>query len=410
VGFADDITGDGKTVFRGGMGMFFERVQGNDVYNAALNPPFAYIPSANNVYFSNPNTSALTGITTSQTFPASLTNLAYRYKLPGTVDYSLGIQRQLAPSVIAVVQGVGSNGWDQSNDRNINTLPLADGSNPANPYDKREGVANGSLGPNAYRNYPGFAGIEQEEVASNFHYASLQAGVRFENKHGLTSQVAYTWSHEIDTCSNDISQSSNGTVSNPYNIAYDRASGNFDRRHIFNASYVYALPWYQNGSNAFQRVVLGGWSISGITQYTSGSPLFIYYTGPDTLGLGGGTENRPNQVSRVTYPKKVTQWFSPGSYGAPIAPWNGGSDQGFGTAGRDSAVGPGLSLWNLSLFKSFPLTSGEGPRIELRFESFNTFNHPSWTGVDQNSADSNFGTVTGDYGPRLLELGGKFVF
>jgi len=53
LGFAYDLTGDGKTVVRGGFGMFFERVQGNDVYNAALNPPFAYIPTATNVYFSN---------------------------------------------------------------------------------------------------------------------------------------------------------------------------------------------------------------------------------------------------------------------------------------------------------------------------------------------------------------------
>ena len=72
VGFAYNLSGDGKTVVRGGFGMFFERVQGNDVYNAALNPPFAYMPSATNVYFSNPNTSALTGLTTTQTFPSKL--------------------------------------------------------------------------------------------------------------------------------------------------------------------------------------------------------------------------------------------------------------------------------------------------------------------------------------------------
>jgi len=58
VGFAYNVFGDGRTVLRGGFGMFYERVQGNDVYNAALNPPFAYQPSATNVYFSNPNTSA----------------------------------------------------------------------------------------------------------------------------------------------------------------------------------------------------------------------------------------------------------------------------------------------------------------------------------------------------------------
>ena len=69
IGFTYDIAGNGRTVIRGGVGMFYERVQGNDVYNAALNPPFAYQPSGNNVMFSNPNTSALTGATTSQSFP-----------------------------------------------------------------------------------------------------------------------------------------------------------------------------------------------------------------------------------------------------------------------------------------------------------------------------------------------------
>lgn len=411
IGFADDFTGNGKTVLRGGFGMFFERVQGNDVYNAALNPPFAYIPSANNVYFSNPNTSALTGVTTAEHFPSSLTNIAYHYPLPGTANYSLGIQREVAPSVVAVVQYVGSTGWSQSDVRAINTLPLADSSNAANPYDLREGVANGSLNANLYRIYPGFGGINQEEVETNFRYNSLQAGIRFENKHGLTTQLAYTYSHEIDTGSNDLSQgSTNGGISDPFNIAYDRASGSFDRRHIFNASYVYALPFYQRYGNTLQRDVLGGWSISGITLFESGNPLYIQYTGNDVIGLGGGTTNRPNLASKVSYQKKVGAWFNTNSFADPLAPWNGGGNQGFGSAGRDAVVGPGLSNWNLSLFKSIPITSHEGPHIELRFESFNTFNHPQWSTVDQNSHDSNFGTVTADYTPRTLELGGRFVF
>ncbi|MGA8727489.1 MAG: TonB-dependent receptor [Terracidiphilus sp.] len=406
IGFAYDISGNGKTVLRGGFGMFYERVQGNDVYNAALNPPFAYQPSANNVYFSNPNTSALTGLTTTESFPSTLTNIKYNYPPPGTAEFSLGIQRQVAPSIVAQVQYVGSIGWDQNDDRQINTLPLADPSNPANPYASREGVANGTLNANLYRIFPGYSNINQEENETNFDYHSFQAGIRAENRHGLTTQVAYTWSHNIDEVSNDL----NG-LSNPFNPKYDRGSDTtFDMRHNLNVSYVYALPFFASSSNTLARMTLGGWSVSGITAAHSGVPQYIHYSGSDITGLGGGTGNRPDLVSKVTYPKKVGAWFSTSSFADPVAPWNGGPNQGFGNAGKDVVVGPGLFNWNLSLFKGIPLTNHEGPRIELRFETFNTFNHTQFQGIDTNNHDGNFGAITNDYGPRLMELGGKFIF
>jgi hypothetical protein len=404
IGFAYDLTGDGKTVVRGGFGMFFERVQGNDVYNAALNPPFAYIPTATNVYFSNPNTSALTGATTSQTFPSALTNLEYKYAPPGTANYSFGVQRQLAPSIVGVFQYAGSLGWDQNDDRAINTLPLTDPNNAANPYDLRQGVSNGTLNANLYRIQPGFSGIEQEENETNFNYNSLQIGLRMENRHGLTTQVAYTYSHAIDEVSNDL-----GSLSNPFNPGYDRGSGNLDRRHILNVNYIYNLPFFANSSNLLERTALGGWEFSGVTVAQSGTPEYIQYTGTDTLGLGGGTENRPDLVAPVSYPKKRLAWFSTSSFANPVAPWNGGPNQGFGSAGKDAVVGPGLFNFNWSLFKTIPFKA-EGPSLELRFEFFNVFNHTQFQGIDQNSADANFGQATSAYDPRTLQLGAKLHF
>ena len=233
----------------------------------------------------------------------------------------------------------------------------------------------------------------------------MQAGIRFENKHGLTSQFSYTWGHNISIVSNDL----NG-LSDPFNPRYDRGSDtSFDRRHIFNASYVYNLPFLLHSDNGFARNVVGGWTISGITTAESGVPLYVTYTGPDVVGLGGGFTNRPNKVASVSYPKTVSAWFSKSSYADPVAPWAGGPNQGFGDAGKDSALGPGIFNWNLSLFKTIRITEN-GPHIDLRFESFNTFNHTIFQNIDTNSHDGNFGAVTGDYGPRTLELAGKFVF
>lgn len=399
LGFAYNIGGDGKTVLRSGVGLFFERVQGNDVYNAALNPPFAYQPSATNVYFSNPNTSALTGATTSQTFPSTMTVLGYHYKPPGTAMFSLGIQRQVAPSIVGIVQYVGTRGWDQNDDRAINTLPLTD-------LADRQLVATGKANANLYRQFPGHSGIRIEENGTNFAYNSLQAGLRMENRHGLTLGLAYTWSHEIDIVSNDLN-----VASNPFDLSYDRGSGALDRRHIFNANYVYTIPFFNNSSNKFLHQVLGGWEFSGVTVAQSGTPINIRYTGPDVLGLGGDVTNRENVIAPIGLPHTVNAWFTKSSFGNPVAPWNGGPNNGFGNARKDAVVGPPLFNFNLSLFKNIFLTSKEnGPKLQLRFESFNAFNHTEFNGIDTASADANFGKVTTTYDPRVLQLGAKLSF
>jgi hypothetical protein len=398
VGFAMDMFGNGRTVLRGGFGLFYERIQGNDVYNAGLNPPFAFQPSANNVYFSNPHVSAITGTSSAAPyFPASLTNIAYDYKIPATAEYSLGVQHELAPSMIAVVQYVGSAGWHQDDDRDINTLPLD------SPH--RQGVANGTFNPNPARIFPGYSNITQEEVATNSHYNSLQAGLRMENKHGLTLQLAYTWSHEIDIVSFDL-----GAVSDPFDIHYDYGSGLLDRRNIFNANFVYNLPFFLHSQNVLLRTGLGGWAISDVNVQESGTPVDVTYS-PDDLGLGGGTNNRPNVSGKVSGPKTQKEYFNTKAFSAPIAPWNGGPRQGFGNARKDTIVGPGTDNFDLALFKSFNLTSNAtGPLVQLRVDSFNTFNHTQFLGIDTGFTDSTFGQVTSAQDPRVLQVSGKFQF
>ena len=432
IGFTYDLSGSGKTVLRGGVGVFYERVQGNDVYNAALNPPFAYQPSPTNVFFSNPSTSILTGQTSHNLFPSGLTTIKYTYPPPGTMDWSFGVQHQIAPSIVATVQYVGSVGWDQNNDRQINTLPLTNNpsnpwstSNPGgpnyntvtstdprwlggpstNPYTDRYANQSGKILANQLRIYPGLGSINQEENETNSHYHSLQAGVRLENKWGLTSQLAYTYSHLIDSASGDL-----GGIPNPFNAHYGKGSGAYDRRQIFNVSYVYSLSFAKHTSNLAAKEIIGGWGIAGATVFQAGLPINIAYSGTDTLGLTAGS-NRPNLIAPVKYPKTQAAWFSTSSYADPVAPWFGGPGQGFGAAGKDNVVGPGLNNTNLTLTKNIPLNGKDnGPGIELRFESFNTFNKAQFSGFDANNHDGNFGQVTSIYSPRILELGGKFHF
>ena len=405
IGFAWDAYGTGKTIVRGGFGLFYERVQGNDIYDIDTTPPFSFQPKASRVLFSSPTTSwegVVTPPTSLPAAPAGINSIANYYPNPATAQFSFGVQQELAPSVVAAIQYVGTSGWNQNDRVEQNDLPLANLTN-------RQAVAQGA-NANLYRPYFGYSNVLQSSNVVNSNYNSLQAAIRMENKHGFTLQLAYTFSHEIDgqQGSQDLD-----TASNPYNLRYDRGSGAFDRRNIFNANYVYVLPFFLHSGSLLERQTLGGWQISGVTVAESGSPIIgsggtLSYNGPDVLGLGGNTTNRPNIVSPVTYPKKQKAWFNTSAFANPIAPWAGGGNNGFGDAGKDAVKAPGLFNWNLAIFKDFSIH--EAFHLQLRAESFNTFNHTEFNQVDGGSNDGNFGQVTSTYDPREFQFGGKFLF
>ena len=461
VGFSEDISGNGKTVLRGGFGTFFERMQGNDIYNAATNSPFAYNLSIGNNTFSQPGLNWANGqqISGFPVFATSVTNLAHTYRAPAVAQFSLGVQRELSPSMIWVVQYVGNIAWHQNIQRNLNNLPIT-AINTIDPltgsttssnqqyltclsgdtnnhygetaYNLKDGsdagcnpgfghqVAGTPVFPggfNQFRAYQGYGGILQQENTTNGNYNGFQTGLRLQNKWGLSGEIDYTFSHEVDLTSYDLK-----TVSNPWNLKYDKGSGDLDRRHILSINYIYNMPFFAKSSGLVHSIA-GGWTLAGTVIDETGTPVGSNGPGTslgyDPVGRGGGYTVRPNVNGKVKYPKKFGQWFDISQFSAPVPAWDGGPNLGFGNAGRDAIVGPGRVNFTTSLYKSFAVT--ERAHFELRFESFNTFNHYQYNGVNTSapqwfktsSSDGNnpnFGTITGAWDPRNLELGGKFVF
>ncbi len=414
LGFSYDVTGNGKTVLRGGFGEFFERMQGNDVYNIAAAAPFSNTPSLSNVSFANPFQSWQTGASLSSSalpvVPQGMTSIATNYPAPGVAQYSLGVQREIVPSLILMTQYVGNIGWHQNVIFPINPFPLS--TDMATRKLAGAGKLTGAK-TTMLRTFPGFNGINQESNIATSSYNSFQAGLRQQSRHGLSFEIDYTYAHEIDT---QVGSSDLNTSTNPFNLKYDKGSGSLDRRQIFNANYVWQIPIYAH-SKGLAHAILGGWELSGTLISEAGLPWAGNNApsdgGSDTVGLGGNYTIRPNFSGTVKYPKArnaggVYQWVAKDGFTQPVAAWDGGPNLGFGNAGRDIVVGPGRTNFNTNLYKSFAFT--ERAHFEFRAESYNTFNHTQFNNFHNNITGSDFGNVSGVQDPRTFELGGKLVF
>ena len=126
VGFSYDVTGTGKTILRGGFGTFYERIQGNDIYDAAGSAPFISTPQANSVEFTSITSNWQTGTSASNPITIqSYNSLNPYYPHPGVAQYSIGVQHELAPALILTTQYVGNLEWHQNTWIPVNNDPLS---------------------------------------------------------------------------------------------------------------------------------------------------------------------------------------------------------------------------------------------------------------------------------------------
>ncbi len=394
VGYAYDLRGDHKTVFRGGFGIMYERIQGNDMYNGGPNQPFSTSVTYNNVSISNPGAAIATG--TNYVNPitvGSITGLAYNdYKAPASYQFSAGVEQELAKNTVLSVAYVGNQNRHQSDERQID-LPNESTLNELNTLPgSKTLIYNGAI------SYPGYSSIMLYENAGNSHYNSLQINLHAALRSDLTLQAAYTASRAIDpTTGGDLF-----TLDNPYSRSYDYGPAPLDRSNIALINFIYDLPFFRHSQSMLAKSVAGGWTVSGIVTMESGLPLFLTQGG--SLGSNGisGATNRPDFTGNPTYGNGRLDFFSTSGFSNPaVGQW--------GDLGKGVFRGPGRNNWNVSMFKSFALNE-KGSHIELRVETFNTWNHTEFQNVDSSFADSRFGQVTSTWDPRVFQLGAKFAW
>lgn len=405
LGFAYDVTGAGKTVVRGGFGMMYERIQGNDMYNGATNPPFDAHVSFDNVLLGDPHTSTLTGSTMAVPIVASTIVGMDRkmYGLPTSYQYSVGLQQEMATRTLLSLSYVGSQNrhlsdWVETNLPPESALPGL--------------IASNSAGYNQMVQYPGYRSLRMARNEGNSLYNSLQMDVHTTVR-DLQAQFGYTYSRAYDPVTlNGGNGGDLNIVNNPYaGWKYDWGLSYFDRPNIAFVNFLYDSPLFRNASNPFVKTLLGGWGLSGIITMQSGAPLEPLVGGSEG-GMGiQNARNRPNLTGKVSYPKQLVgsgiQWFDPNAFTAPTpGTW--------GDLKHSGVRGPGRDSWNMALHKNFNIA--ERANFEFRAESFNLWNHTQFRadqqagGYGQNLSGSNFGVITQAYDPRVLQLGAKISF
>jgi hypothetical protein len=412
VGFAWDISGDGKTSLRGGGGAFYDQHRDGESGNGAVNAaPFNLRLSVTRPTgpFSDPyrgrsDFDLITDETigTQQAIfpkPVLIETLDEEYRTPVTYNYNLTFEREVMQGVMARAAYVGSrsrNGrFVVSLNPAIATIP---GATTGNTDARRQFAADGI----------GVVNLQVQDRRSNYNGMQLTLSKRYS--HGFQISSNYTLS-KVEGDFAGERQLTGGEII-PYFMFQDPALMwgplDQDHRHRFTTSWVMDLPG-QNLSGAL-RWVLGGWQWSGVMQYQTGRPFTVTSGADNSLdGIGNDRAKLTGaDVNAVpTTPCANCVWyFNPAAFAT--------NDLGtFGNVGKGAYYGPSLHAWDMAVSKNFRFNSSS--YVQMRVEFFNIFNQvnldiPNTAVNNQATLGRITRTDPGSGDPRILQFGLKFVF
>jgi hypothetical protein len=383
---------DDRTAIRGGFGIFYDKPEGNIIYPLLNAPPFPQVASFVNANLSNPSggSAPATGLV------PDINSIDPHLKVARTMNYSLGVQREMPLGILFEVSYVGNEGRHLIRQPDINQPSFAVlQANAALPAAQQ-------LTTNQLRPYLGYNRILAFLSDSTSNYNGLQVYAT-KRKGDFMASVSYTFSKALTDASVLGAHSDD-----PVDRRYSYGVADFDRRNIFAVTYIYSSPFFRN-RGGFVGSALGGWQLSGITRAQSGQPITVLAT----AALGNGTNvsgRRANLVpgQSITVPNpNASQWFNPAAFAnpSPISP---------GTSGVGSIKGPDFFATDLSLRKYFKLPR-EGMNLMFQADFFNVFNRANFVLGGLGNAtvtvgSGNFGGVGAAVNPRNVQFGLKFNF
>ena len=432
LGLAWDVNGDGRTVVRGGYGIYYNHISGTSVHaaeapwtgtvqlvNGRIEDPFGSLnrtlpPSGVPISgdFGCVATSQYPGLNC-PLYPLPL-NFVYNdleMSTPTVHHVNTSFQRQLTNDLMMDVAYVGRFGYKLEGHRHFNPAQFINS--------PRTGLPPSTQNINERVLYePGIISPLSRVLETN--YRSWYNGVEFKAtkrmSRGFMFSGFYTLSKARDTLLDQGAGLTAG-VANPFDLGAMKGRSQFDRRHVLGLSWM----WEQSHEfdNGAVNAALAGWTISGVHNVSSGAPLnFVMGTDVALDGTGGANRQLAQLAPGATVDDIardhdnrddfISAYFNTSAFAAVNSLPRGI----YGNVPKSAISGPAIAKTDISLVRNFTVPGSQRTRLQFRGELFNAFNQVNFDleTATTTASSASFGRITRSAAGRIGQVAIKLLW